>query len=822
MNILIYDADFFIVEGQSVIRLFGIRERDNSTVIIKVHGFYAFFYIREESSSYFTDEDRQLIVSEEKVKRMIFYDYSSVPENFIKTKIKNPYSIAEIRDRFRSKGQNLYDSNIPYLLQFMVEKNINGFCWIAIDSFETIWENEFKTNARNIASLPRKLDIPSLRIMSFDIECVSETFPQAEKDEIIQISTIIVESNNMSKPVYKSVFCLGESCDPVPNTIIRCFADEADLLLTWHKLVIDSDPHVLTGYNIKKFDLPYLLKRSNVLEIGHKFPYLSKIRGKSIFCQNVLRRISGRIIFDMYPIITNIYKLRSYKLDSVCKHFLNESKEDVKYTEIIKLQRGDGKDRARIATYCLQDSQLVVNLMAKLMILESNVQMARISGVLIDTLLNTGQQNKVLSLLLRAISDDYVLPFMEYKYKKPFDGGVVFEPERGFYFSPTAVLDFNSLYPSMVIRYNICYSTILKTDDTQYQGEILVSPTGDRFVKGKIGVLPNILKNLLEERKKVKEELKNEIDSFKKSLLDLRQNSIKLISNSIYGFTGSAFGILPHISISRSITAYGRKTIIDAKNFVETNFKEYKVIYGDTDSIMINFEGKSITEGEELSRQICKDINTNIFSPPVYLDYEKVFKRFLLMSKKRYAGITEFDKIESKGLENIRRDNVPLVSETIEQCFHLILEKDDIKGAFDYALSVCKKLLKGKVEFDKLIISKKLSKETYAKNTSHAEVNEKMKKRGRGALVGDRIPFVLIKNQLSQIYQKAEEAEYARDNNLALDYSCYHLNQLSKPLLRIFDCIEKIPRNLMLSDPFQPRLDFRATVPDSKKKKLYE
>ena len=257
------------------------------------------------------------------------------------------------------------------------------------------------------------------------------------------------------------------------------------------------------------------------------------------------------------------------------------------------------------------------------------------------------------------------------------------EPTRGFYKEPVATLDFASLYPSIMMAHNLCYSTLIPIHIRKHylkegilkETDITLTPNGDYFVKPHVkkGILPIILEELLAARKKAKNELARATDPFEKAVLDGRQLALKISANSVYGFTGAQVGQLPCLPISSSTTAFGRVMIEKTKDLVlarynKANGYEYdcKVIYGDTDSVMVKFGTDSIEESMRLGQEAAAYVSAE-FINPIKLEFEKVYFPYLLMNKKRYAGMlwtkpTKPDKMDCKGIETVRRDNCSLVS----------------------------------------------------------------------------------------------------------------------------------------------------------------
>lgn len=324
--------------------------------------------------------------------------------------------------------------------------------------------------------------IAPLRILSFDIECAGRkgVFPEAEIDPVIQIANIIT-IQGQSKPCVQNVFTLN-SCANIVGTQTLCFEKEQELLQKWSDFLVEADPDIIIGYNINGFDLPYLLDRAKTLKITN-FPFLGRIAASKTLAKDTqfsskafgtrnskAINIEGRIQMDVLTLMQRDHKLRSYTLNSVSAHFLGEQKEDVHHSIISDLHNGNEETRRRLAIYCLKvtddnkDAHLPQRLVDKLMCIINYIEMARVTGVNFNYLLTRGQQIKVVSQLFRkAMTEDLVIPAMEIEgTDEQYEGAIVIEPEKGFYQVPIATLDFTSLYPSIMMAHNLCYSTYLQ------------------------------------------------------------------------------------------------------------------------------------------------------------------------------------------------------------------------------------------------------------------------------------------------------------------------------------------------------------------------
>lgn len=552
-----------------------------------------------------------------------------------------------------------------------------------------------------------------LRILSFDIECAGRKgiFPEANQDPVIQIANIVTRYGE-KKPFVRNVFCLDET-SPIVATEIKWFEKEEKMLTSWRNFLEKVDPDIITGYNIANFDFPYLLDRARHLKV-HGFEYWSRIPSmKSVSKETNFSskqmgnrdtkatNTNGRLQLDLLQLVQRDHLLRSYTLNSVCSHFLGEQKEDVHHTMITELFNGTPESRRRLALYCLKDAYLPQRLMDKLSCLENYTEMARVTGVPFNFLLSRGQQVKFISQLFRkALDQKLVIPDIRAESsEEQYEGATVIEPSRGYYDVPIATLDFASLYPSIIQAHNLCYTTMVNKDRVQKfnlkkDEDYIVTPNGDMFVtvKQRKGLLAQILEELLTARKQAKRELAVETDSFKKAVLNGRQLALKISANSVYGLTGATNGKLPCLEIASSTTSYGRQMIEKTKQEVEARYSiangyshDAQVIYGDTDSVMVRFGTKDLAEAMKLGEDAANFVSAK-FLKPIKLEFEKVYFPYLLINKKRYAGLywtkpEQYDKMDTKGIETVRRDNCLLVQTVIEKVLRMILIDQDVPGA---------------------------------------------------------------------------------------------------------------------------------------------
>jgi len=770
---------------QPIQRVYGVTETGNSVMAI-ITNFYPYFYIEcPEEFDLLRDKENlktklkeflinhnhsnssipglECIKNLEIVEKTNIYNYQNTKAKFIKITTSHPKMISSLREYFEggkaSIGQIIfsnktYESKCPFSLRYMIDNGIVGMSWI------TLPKGKYKIRDHQVSTAQLEVEIgfedvlshapeglyakiAPIRVISIDIECAAKQgrFPNAESDPVIQISNICMQFG-CKDPILQKLFSF-KKCAAIAGADVESFEVEKDMLNKWAEFLVELDPDIITGYNINGFDLPYLIKRAECL----KADYIKKIsrikntitkikhsKGKSKSFKNrdfIDLNIDGRIILDMYIYVMKEHRLRSFTLNNVSFTILGEQKEDVHHSMIYELWNTDEFTRRRLGIYCMKDAYLPLKLAEKLMTLYNYSEMCRVTCTPLKFILTRGQQIKVSSQLHRkALEYNYIIPNIRVKMpdnpdEEGYEGAYVLDPLKGFYDIPIVTLDFASLYPSIMMAHNLCYSTLLRPGEEKNMNEedYFKSPTGDCFVREHIrkGVLPIILEELISARKKAKEDLKKAETPELKAVLDGRQLALKISANSVYGFTGAQIGQLPCLQISSSTTAVGREMIEKTREIILQHFNTsngYKhdsvVIYGDTDSVMIKFGVTELKDAMRLGKEASDYVST-FFKRPIKIEFEKVYFPYLLMKKKKYAGVIwtkldKYDKIDTKGLEAVRRDNCELVRDLVETVLKKILIDRNVNDALEYTKGIISDLLQNKIDISLLVISKSMSK----------------------------------------------------------------------------------------------------------------
>ena len=506
--------------------------------------------------------------------------------------------------------------------------------------------------------------------------------------------------------------------------------DELELLQKFRALWLQVNPHVVTGYNIFGFDFPYIIERCRYYDISEEFfklgPFLDEASIKVVNWSSSAYRdqhftfplTQGVLIVDLLPLVRRDFKLSNYKLKTVSSTFLGDTKDPLTPQDLFRAyeclclgRSRDMNDACRqmveVGQYCLQDADLVLRLFGHLQTWVGLCEMARICQVSFWSLYTQGQQIKVFSQIYRYCQEiRYVIDPPATPDILPYTGAHVFPPQPGIY-SWVVPFDFSSLYPTTIIAYNIDYSTFIPEElwdqypdpDShhaiewdehtccEHDHEVYTPATRPtyvycgkrafRFLKEPKGVLPTLLETLLRQRKETRKEMKTLTDSAEDKaiyeVLDKRQMAYKVSANSAYGAMGVSRGYLPFMPGAMCTTAMGRFNINKAATYVQENYGA-SLIYGDTDSIYVHFPG--ITNAKELwdhSVNIEENL-TSLFLPPMKLAFEeKLYKKFLILTKKRYMALTcdasgiIDKKLTIRGVLLARRDNCAWVRKIYEQ-----------------------------------------------------------------------------------------------------------------------------------------------------------
>ena len=770
-------------------------------------------------------------------------------------------------------------SNIPTMYNDQVDPSLQHFIhndWYSCSWFEIeASSSERKLNKTTTCDYecsgtlkPVQYDgVAPWRILSYDIESLPPPrgntgkfdFPSAEKDPIITIAaTLTMET--LEKHVW--MLCPDKTKEKdklydvdgfkASDAVVYTFDNEFKLICHFIQFCIKKDVDFIQGHNVNRFDNTYIIDRWNKLNPHENNLNWSRLTShhtkvqKSSFSssqkgtmEKFKLLIPGRVVLDSYDIMKDQHNESSYKLDNLAESYLGTKKVPMDYADIYpKYQTQEG--RLELAVYCLKDAWLVHALLEKLCKLMVILQMANVTGISVKDVMDRGQGIRTIALMIRyAKKHNYFIPRVKpSKTEESFEGAVVVDPDVGHYKNAVSCLDFASLYPSIMQAMNMSYETLVSRQLINKMGwkedvdvrtipdyelingklKTTFNPNNPSFVtkETRVGLLTEMLETILAERKKVKKLMKGEKPhSTMYNVYNGRQLGLKVVANSIYGFTGASVGFLPCKTIASSVTKYGRGLTLKTKSIIE-NHPEWgqkhgcKCIYGDTDSVFVHMprtlvDGKTkeelINNAHKMGEVMAEHV-TKFFLKPVFLEYEKTYSPYLLLKKKRYAGMKYEPglppKLHLKGIEAVRRDFAPLLVDTQKKLLNAVIKEENIQKGCDIVHTTVKNLFTEKIPREMFIMSKKLSRppSEYVSKAPHVTLALKMAKKDvtTAPMAGDRVEYVIFHGG-GLVSNRACPPEDIQNGKHIIDREYYMEKQLRKPLMRILEHLVDNPKD---------------------------
>ncbi|CAF1143805.1 unnamed protein product [Adineta ricciae] len=632
---------------------------------------------------------------------------------------------------------------------------------------------DFPTNHRDKSELLHECQ--HLTVLSFEIFChTNETYAFAlEKDEICSIfytvatetldgwktqSAVLISTQHL-RPTKPEL--LQKSFHSLENKTIDFVKTELELIERFSQIVEQIDPDLFVCYDMK-LSLYYLIKRAKLkynLDLLVKFSRIPEqheniTRSRSHMSADGLDvpMIVGRVLLDLWRILRSEITLNIYTFENAVYHVLHERVPHYELNLLSKWFINEGmnpsfglRDFVTFLDYGWTHSVGNFRLITELDLINKTSEFARIYGIEFYHVLSRGSQYRVESMMIRlakCLNYVTVTPdnMQRLHMRAPECIPLTLEPISSIYFTPIAVLDFQSLYPSIMMAYNICYSTCLgRIDQLDRQGpfkfgctsltvpnktlanlnldtDVFCSPNGIAFVQKHVrqGVLPLMLEEILATRVMVKNTMKL-ID--KKSTLyrtlDARQLCLKLIANVTFGYTSASFsGRMPSVEVGDTIVHTARTVLERAIDFIKTNpHFGGRVVYGDTDSLFIQFPHSTRAQAFEQSHLLVKALN-QLYPSPIKIKFEKIFMQSVLASKKRYVGMSyetvdqQQGKFDAKGIETVRRDTCAIVSKILQHSLKVLFQSKDVTRVRRYVQSECEKIMTHRLNLLDFIFAK--------------------------------------------------------------------------------------------------------------------
>ena len=675
--------------------------------------------------------------------------------------VKNTTYVPRLSSTLLQYG-DCYEYDIPFAKRYTIDKEIvplvsykistsksNGM--LVLNSFESAIEG----------------DAPDLTALCFDIEVYNPfQVPRPEKDPIIMISYFCIKGKETKRGVitYKKI----------DKPFVEVVKDEKEMIKSFIQKVNGFDADIIAGYNSANFDIPYLIERSKFLKIDFN---ISRFEGDTKVEKHGLVdriKIAGRVHVDMYLVVRfiaivgaaeYILKLNRYTLKSVYEAISGNKKFIIEKADIHKMWDGAKEELETLATYSLNDSealQKIYESFIQIMFQLSKITYDSLSDVAVST---TGQLVDFI-MMHNSVKFAGLIPNkpteqeIKARNMNPIEGAYVKTPAPGVY-SKLALFDFRGLYPSIIISHNIDPSTVSSDAKEYYE-----SPVGTHFDKSRKGIMPMILKQLIDQRAAVKKAYKKNPDDLS---LGSRSQALKILSNAFFGYTGYPRSRWYSRECASSITAYGRQYIKETMEYAEKG--GYKVVYVDTDSIVLLLENNT----KDDAIRFIKEYNLKL-PESMELELEDFYTRGVFVgkkteketagAKKKYALISEAGRIKIRGFELVRRDWSKIARDTQRKVLETILNEGSPEKAVEIVKDVIERLKAGSVPLSELIISTQLRKglDNYDVNSPELAAAKKAVKAGynREEVEHAVIGYIITKHG-SSISEKAELEGFAKD-----------------------------------------------------------
>jgi DNA polymerase zeta len=713
--------------------------------------------------------------------------------------------------------------------------------------------NGFKySQKQKSTSVEHETQYMSIMSLEVHINTRGSLAPNPEEDRIECIFWCVETDNGKKGNKYETGILTLSAEDGIaqhighsvnPDVYVEYEEDELEMLNKMIDIVRHHDPDILTGYEVHNGSWGYLMERARLkyeFNISDEFSRMKSNShgrfGKEAdrwgFQQTSTIRVTGRHMINVWRAMRGELNLLQYTMENVVFHVLHKRIPHYTHADLTRwYQTNKPRNLAKTVNYFLSRVQLNLQILESNELIARTSEQARLLGVDFFSVFSRGSQFKVESLMFRiAKPENYILVSPSRKQVGQQNAleclPLVMEPQSAFYPSPVLVLDFQSLYPSVMIAYNYCYSTCLgrivswrgtnKLGFTDFQREprllelvkdhVNVAPNGLMYVRPEMrkSLLAKMLGEILETRVMVKSGMKQDKDDKTlQRLLHNRQLALKLIANVTYGYTSASFsGRMPCSEIADSIVQTGRETLEKAIAMIHSVSRwGAEVVYGDTDSLFVHLKGRTKDQAFQIGKEIA-DAVTNANPRPIKLKFEKVYHPCVLLAKKRYVGFKyespnqvepEFD---AKGIETVRRDGTPAEQKIEEKALKILFRSQDLSEVKRYFQNQCTKIMMGRISIQDFLFAREVKLGTYSDKGppppgALIATKRMLEDPRKEPQYGERIPYVVITGAPgARLIDRCVDPEILlKDDQVELDAEYYISKNLIPPLERIFNLV---------------------------------
>ena len=693
--------------------------------------------------------------------------YEGSVRDCVRVIVRFPYEVPKFRTRMQQFGMTVLAADIPFSMRFMYDKDLEGCTRILGSPVEGDGAKRYTTDLVVQAEAFEEIEDfkPQLKILSFDIENSLKDDKASRKQRLPggRVFTICLAVRETDGKMVKEAI-VDE--------------DEEAILIALLDAIERHDPDVITGYNIDGYDIPYVYDRlaayGRTMSIGRDGTDASQVN-------NRFWRTHGRIIADAWWNVKRELRPKRERLADVAQQVLGEQKLDV---NTAKIDEEWAADQDRVVEYCIQDAVLALRILESIAVLEKMQDLATVSKLPLDDVINGRTSQLIDSIFIRKADKAGVgVPLTRRTSRDTkIEGAYVHSIQPGLY-RWIVVLDFKSMYPSIIIANNMCFTTLSP------DGEHVSPIEGVRFItkeEGK-GLLAGILEELMVERDSIKAKMKAAKTEKERAYYDGLQEAVKILMNSFYGVFASSFYRFTNRKIGESITAFARENIKAVIRDLEE--ENISVIYSDTDSVFIEspYQGvePNVEFGEGLARKYSRYGGT--------LEFEKILDPFFTHgAKKRYVGhvLWPEDKVLVRGYETRRTDAFDYQIAALEDIFDRILE-GDTDGAIQVSKDYVEKVRNGDVETSALVISRSVKDERSYANPDglvHVRAAQKLKAMGEEFVPGMKVSYVIVQSS-GKTRQEVEPWLTGKPFEHKVDYE-YYARRVAASLARVTEVFD--------------------------------
>lgn len=775
VNFWLLDLNHEVRNGVPEIWLWGISD-SKSRVLVIDRNFLSYFYAVIEENTDPTNVVKEvekqrypLIAKLEVVERRFF----GKPVKALKVYCSNPDVILKYAKDFRSlEGvKECLEDDIRFSMRYLIDNNIVPCGWHEVDVAEEKVPGlrvDKVYLARSPPKFIEKTDIPQLRILGFSTICYSrEGSPKPDRNPIVVIST----ATNTSE---ENQFLADEDKNDKP--VLEAFIQH----------VIKFDPDIIVGYGVNTLSWQYLNERCKKLGLKLQVDRSETTPHTSVYGHV---SITGRANVDIFDFADEFPEVKVKTLENLADYLGVMKLENRTLIEDVDLADywDDRAKREVLKKFSIENTRCIIGIANA--ILDFAMQLSSLTGLPLDHVGTAAVGFRVEWFLIKHAQKigELIPKKVEHAYR-PYIGAIVLEPKPGIH-ENIAVLDFKSMYPNIMIMYNLSPDTYVAPKEPIPPCGVYEAPeVKHRFRREPPGFYKEVLSRLISVRNEIRSKMKIvDPKSVEYRVLDARQKAVKVITNASYGYAGwigARWYIKP---VAEAATAWGRHTIRRADEIAKKH--GLKVVYGDTDSIFVHYEQEKI---DKFAKEIADEIGLEIKPDKIYL------RIFFTEAKKRYAGLLPDGKLDIVGLEVIRGDWAAIAKKVQEKILEIILKEQAPKKAAYFVRSFISELRQKRVPYRDLIIWKTLTKppEEYEVKASHVEAAKMLMEKGWKLAVGDKVGYVVVTGE-GRLYERVKPYILASYDEIDIEY--YVSKQVIPAAARILESFDITEEQLITS-----------------------